>query len=398
MNQPDITTKRGLTIALCFFVTLLEGFDIQALGISLGKLRAQFGLDASQVKWLATLSSAGIVLGAIVGGRMADYFGRKPILLVAVVIFGLFTVGMIEAPNYSLLLSFRILAGAGFGAALPIMMAVSAEISKPSRKAITAAMVFSGMPAGGGTSALLAQLLGSGFDWRILFAVGGLLPLLLVPAIYFMLPETSARKVATSSPVANVAQALFGEKRVVPTLLLWLTFFPTMLILYLILNWLPTLVGSKGFGGTIPSEAAVWFNYGAVVGALLFGRLVDRFGTRGPLIVSYGALIVCLSGLGQAVTASATLWLSALTGLVLLGANYAMYGIAATYYATRIRGTGSGATVSVGRVGAIAGPLLAGQWLQQGSSATQVIGYMVPFAIVAALAVFMLSFYKPTQE
>ena len=93
-------TSVAMTIAVCFCVALLEGFDIQALGISLGKLTTEFGLDGSQRTLLTTFSSVGIVLGAIVGGRLADFLGRKPVLMGAVAGFGLFTLGMIAAPNF----------------------------------------------------------------------------------------------------------------------------------------------------------------------------------------------------------------------------------------------------------------------------------------------------------
>ena len=142
---------------------------------------------------LTTFSSVGIVLGAIIGGRLGDFLGRKPVLMGAVAGFGLFTLDMIAAPNFIALFVFRVLAGLGFGAALPIMMAIAAEISTPERKAFTGAVIFSGMPAGGGSSALLAQYLGPDSDWRSLFLIGGLLPFLVVPAIYFLLPETRAQ-------------------------------------------------------------------------------------------------------------------------------------------------------------------------------------------------------------
>ena len=160
-QAPRVMVKSvALVVALCFCVTLLEGFDIQALGISLGKLTRQFGLSATQRTLLTTFSSVGIVLGAIIGGRLADFYGRKPVLLTAVGGFGVFTLAMIGAPSFELLFVFRLLAGLGFGAALPIMMAVASEISSPESKSMTAALMFSGMPSGGGSSALLTQYLG----------------------------------------------------------------------------------------------------------------------------------------------------------------------------------------------------------------------------------------------
>ena len=390
-------TSVAMTIAVCFSVALLEGFDIQALGISLGKLTTEFGLDGTQRTLLTTFSSVGIVLGAIVGGRLGDFLGRKPVLMGAVAGFGLFTLGMIAAPSFIALFVCRVLAGLGFGAALPIMMAIAAEISTPERKALTGAVMFSGMPAGGGSSALLVQYLGVDFDWRSLFLIGGLLPFLLVPAIHFLLPETGARNTVRHESPDGIAHALFKEGRLAPTLLLWATFLPTLTILYLILNWLPTLMAAKGFAGSVPSQATMLFNYASIAGALIFGRLVDRLGARWPLVFSYAALMLCLLALGRVTEAPQALMLSALTGFLVLGANYALYGIAAAYYPKRVRGTGSGASVSVGRIGSILGPLLAGLWLSSGTAAAQVIVYMAPFAGVAAFAVYTLGRYPQSE-
>jgi AAHS family 3-hydroxyphenylpropionic acid transporter len=398
-GQPaTVVTSVGLTIALCFCVALLEGFDIQALGISLGKLTKQFGLDANQRTMLTTFSSVGIVLGAILGGRVADFLGRKPVLLWAVSGFGVFTLATVAAPSFLVLFVCRVLAGVGFGAALPMMMAIAAEISTPERQAITAAMMFCGMPVGGGSSGLLVQYLGPDFDWRVLFAIGGLIPLLLVPAVYFLLPETRARQVVRQEAPGAIGEALFADGRLAPTLLLWITFLPTLTILYLILNWLPTLIASKGFGGTVSAQATMLFNYGSVFGALLFGHFVDRLGVRWPLVLSYAALIVCLLALGGTTDVTPALVLSGLAGFLLLGANYAMYGAAAAYYPLRVRGTGSGACISIGRIGSVIGPLLAGIWLGGGASAAQVIGYMAPFAAAAGVAVYLLGAYKHSES
>ena len=398
-QAPRVVVKSvALVVALCFCVTLLEGFDIQALGISLGKLTKQFGLSATERTLLTTFSSVGIVLGAIIGGRLADFYGRKPVLVSAVAGFGVFTLAMIAAPNFELLFIFRLLAGLGFGAALPIMMAVASEISSPDRKSMTAALMFSGMPSGGGSSALLTQYLGPDFDWHTLFLIGGALPLVLVPLIATLMPETRGRHSLSHQSPGALWHALFAEGRVWPTLLLWLTFLPTMTILYMILNWLPSLMTSKGFVGTVPAQASMLFNYGSVFGAVLFAAFVDRMGTRWPLVISYVALIGSLLALGGATEPGPAIWISGLTGFLLLGANYALYGAAAAYYPRRVRGTGSGACVSVGRVGSIIGPLLAGVWLGGGTAAAQVIGYMAPFAAVAGIAVFLLGGYAQSED
>jgi len=382
----------AVTVGLCFLVAVLEGFDIQAMGVAAPRLAPQFALDARQMGWVFSISNIGLVVGASIGGWLADTSGRKPVLMGAVAVFGGFTLGTALAGDYQSLLAVRFCAGLGFGAALPNLMAVASEISRPEKAASTAAAMFCGMPFGGGLAALTTQLLPAGFDWRILFILGGILPLVLIPALHRWMPETLMRTAANRSPTRQVVRALFGEGRATPTLLLWLAFLPTLLILYLFLNWLPTLMIAKGFDRAVAPQASLAFNFGSVAGALLIGWLVDRFHFRWPLTLAYLALIATLILLASSRDIGMAIALSGAVGFFLLGANYALYGVAPGYYPQPIRGTGSGASIAVGRVGSIAGPLLAGLLMGGGTSAASVVQYMVPVAAIAVIAVFALSF------
>lgn len=392
-----VTPNVSITVALCFLVAVVEGFDIQAMGIAAPRLAPQFGFKPEEMGWIFSISNIGLVIGASLGGWLADKVGRKPVFIGAVVSFGIFTLLTSLIGSYETLFIVRFFAGLGFGAALPNMMALAAEVSVPEKRASTAALVFCGMPLGGGSSALLTQVLPPDFDWRVLFEVGGILPLLLAPAIYFLMPETLARSPA-GAPRTNVMTALFADGRAPVTLLLWLAFLPTLLILYLILNWLPTLVVASGLDRAVAPQASLAFNFASIAGALVFGRLVDRMDTRWPMTAAYVGLIASLIALSASKGLEMTLVLSGAAGFFLLGANYALYGVAATYYPQNVRGTGSGASVAVGRVGAIIGPLLAGIMLGSGTSASGVVQYMVPVAVLAGAAVVGLSFFRRPAE
>lgn len=392
-NSEPVARSAAVTIALCFLVAVVEGFDIQAIGIAAPRLAPQFGLTPGEMSWIFAASNIGLVIGASFGGWFADRVGRKPVFIAAVVIFGLFTLLTTVASTFAVFVVVRFCAGLGFGAAIPNMMAVAAEVSAPERRAVTAAAMFCGMPIGGGTSALLTQVLPPDFDWRVLFIVGGIFPLLLAPALHFFMTETLKPGEASKARV-NVWNALFGAGRAPATLLLWLAFLPTLIILYLILNWLPTLMVAKGMGPAVAPQASLLFNFGSAAGALLCGWLVDKHDARWPLTIAYIGLIASLFALSGATGTSALVLLSGAAGFFLLGANYALYGVAPQYYPTHIRGTGSGASVAVGRVGAIIGPLLAGAWLGGGTSASGVVSYLIPFALVAGIAVFWLSFLR----
>lgn len=387
----------GITVALCFLVAVVEGFDIQAMGVAAPRLAPQFGFNPEQMGVIFAISNIGLVIGAGCGGWLADKVGRKPVFIGAVVSFGLFTLLTSLVDTFNALFAVRFCAGLGFGAALPNMMALAAEVSSPEKRASTAAVMFCGMPVGGGTSALLTQLLPPDVDWRVLFEVGGILPLLLAPAIYFLMPETLARS-AGDAPRPSVFTALFADGRAPVTLLLWLAFLPTLLILYLILNWLPSLVTANGLERAVAPQASLAFNWASVVGALMFGWAVDRMGTRWPMTIAYLGLIGSLIALSASRGLEMTLFLSGAAGFFLLGANYALYGVAATYYPQNVRGTGSGASVAIGRVGSIVGPLLAGAWLGSGTSASGVVQHMVPVAAVAGAALLGLSFFRRPSE
>lgn len=403
MGHPTSTAAMGrsasgaITVALCFAVAILEGFDIQAIGIAGPRLAPELGFAPNQMGWIFSISNIGIVIGASLGGWLADRVGRKPVFIGAVSMFGVFTLATALAGNFALLFTVRFLVGLGFGAALPNMMAVASEISRPERRTITAAVMFCGLPFGGGTSALLTQVLPPGTDWRALFFIGGSLPLVIVPALYLWMTETLRRGAADKDGRGPIVEALFSHGRAAPTLLLWLTFLPTLLILYLILNWLPTLVAAQGLDRAVAPQASLTFNFGSIPGALLFGALVDRFGPRWPLATSYVALVASLALLGGSSALGTIVFFSGAAGFFLLGANYSLYGVAAAYYPSEVRGTGSGASVAVGRVGSVVGPLLAGALLSQGLTATQVILVMVPAAAIAGFSVFVLSFYPQAE-
>src|SRR5262245_28495295 len=171
-------TNVNVTVALCLLCSVLEGFDIQALGVAAPRLAPEFGISREEMGWVFAISNIGLVFGAALGGWLADRVGRKPVFIFAGGAFGVFTLVVSLANSLTMLFVLRFLAGLGFGGAMPNMIAIATELSAPGRRAQTAAVMFCGMPIGGGLSALLTQVLRPDVDWRVLFVVGGVLPTL----------------------------------------------------------------------------------------------------------------------------------------------------------------------------------------------------------------------------
>lgn len=387
----------GLVVAICFCVAALEGYDIQAFGIAAPHFAPELHLGPSQVGWAGSAAMVGLMLGAFLGGGIADRYGRRPVLAVSVAAFGLFSVGTAFAQSYEILTLTRFLTGLGFGGAMPNLIALASEISPPNRRAATTTSMFCGLPAGGSLVALLAQSLGEGLGWRTIFLIGGALPILLAPVIALMLPET--RPVHDPAADRRILQGLFAERRALTTLLIWLLFGLDLLVTYLLLNWLPTLVVAKGFPPTAGAAASLWFNGLSIVGALILGWAADRFGYRGPAILMFVFLAAALFGLAGATTLPAILAFAGVCGFFVVGGAYVLYALAPAYYPPQVRALGAGAAIAVGRLGSIAGPAIAGQLRAAGETPTQVFQSMIPVALAGAgVALALMVLGKPRSD
>lgn len=385
------TVPASVVIGLCAAIAMLEGYDIQAMGVAAPRMMPQLGLDHEQAGWALSASMIGLVIGSLVGGRLADRIGRRPVLIASVAAFGVFSLLTVAAKTFASLTVVRIAVGLGLGGAMPNLIAIAAEVTPHGRRTAVTTIVFCGMSVGGAASALLARFAPPGLDWRAIFLIGGALPMVLAPAIGVILPETRPHHDGEAHGAHGVAEALFGERRTLSTLALWAAYALTLIILYLMLNWLPMLAAAKGMAKADAPWASVAFNLSSLVGAPALGVLVDRFGVRWPMAAGYAGLVAAMAGLSAASGAGAILVLSGLAGFLVIGVQFCLYGLAPSYYPARVRGTGAGAAVAVGRLGSIAGPLVAGYLLKGGASADQVVWTMAPVALAAGAAMLLLS-------
>lgn len=387
MPAHSASPRPVLTVALCCAVALLEGFDLQSTGITAPFLAKAFGLAPAQLGWVFSAGLLGLLPGAFLGGWLADRAGRKRTLLAAVLLFGAFTLFTAHATNYPALLLARLLTGLGLGAALPIIIAVASEAAAPRLRSTAVSLTYCGVPLGGALASLVS-LSGVGEQWQTVFYIGGLAPLLIAVALLLWLP-----RVAVVVPVraeGSPAGRLFTQGRARQTLLLWLACFFTLTVLYLLLNWLPSLLMAKGFDRAQAGWVQVLFNLGGAAGSLLTGRLMDRQRTGLAVVVAYLGMLLALAGLGLAATFTGMALAGVLAGYCCIGAQLVLYALAPRVYPADMRATGVGACVAVGRLGSMAGPLAAGQILAAGAGVGGVLLAASPGLVVAALAALAL--------
>jgi MFS transporter, AAHS family, 3-hydroxyphenylpropionic acid transporter len=252
------------------------------------------------------------------------------------------------------------------------------------------------MPLGGALAALIGVLSVGETAWRHIFYVGGAGPLVIIPLLMAFLAESKAfvSEAQASSgfdtAIPPTRKVLFGDGRAAVTIGIWISFFCTLIVLYFLLNWLPSLMVSRGMSRSQAGIAQIFFNAGSVVGVLGIGFLMDRFRQTPSVLAIYACIVGALVALSQ-VASIETLSIAVLfAGMGVVGAQSMLYALSAASYPTAVRGTGVGAAVAVGRIGSIVGPVAAGQLLSMGKSSAIVIGASVPVTVVAAIAALLV--------
>ena len=151
-RTPSSSSSRlMLTIGLCFLVALMEGLDLQAAGIAAGGIAQAFALDKMQMGWIFSAGILGLLPGALVGGMLADRYGRKRILIGSVALFGLFSLATAIAWDFPSLVFARLMTGVGLGAALPNLIALTSEAAGPRFRGTAVSLMYCGVPIGGDT-------------------------------------------------------------------------------------------------------------------------------------------------------------------------------------------------------------------------------------------------------
>lgn len=383
--------RSAILIGLCFLVAICEGYDLQVMGVVAPRLRSELGLAPDLLGYAFSATTFGLAIGAIVGGRLSDRFGRKPVLVTSVFVFGVFTLATAFSYDFNSLFLVRLATGLGLGGAMPNLIAIASEATPRSRMTTAVGMMFGGLPVGAIGVAVLARY--GSEDWRTLFYVGGWLPILLVPVLVWLLPETHERRntAGQDQRPRGVLTTLFAPSQWQITLSLWLAFVLTLLHLYVLLNWLPSLVAQRGLAHA-SSTAAIMLNVGSLIGAMVVGRMCDRWGVRRPMLAVYGLMAISMLALTQVTSVLGVVTVSAIAGFSVVGAQFALYGLAPHFYDETIRGTGVGAAVAAGRVGSIIGPAAVGVLLSAGFATDHVILATVPAIALGGAALAILTY------
>jgi AAHS family 4-hydroxybenzoate transporter-like MFS transporter len=404
---------------LCGFAQMFDGYDISSIGMAAPSLSHAWNVAPAAFATAFVMSNVGVMVGALASGPTGDRLGRKPVILASLLLLGVFSFATAYATTIPMLAFMRFMTGIGIGALMPSTVALASDYAPDRLRATVTMWVFAGNPLGGFLGGQLIALMLPIFGWQVIFYIGGGLPLVLFPFLLFCMPESPrfllARNVRTPSalrifaatginpdaaPAArqvdlaehtNTVVALFTDGYAMRTILFWIMFFASLLSLYLIGFWLPTVLHLEGLSPADAVFAASLYSAGGGLSVLLLGPMASRLGTDRVLTVclACGIVIIAAVALGR-LPYPILLAAIFIMGICVVGGQLGANGLSAAKYPARIRTTGVGWALGIGRLGGIVGPGLGGFLLAQGWQPPHILLCACLTAAIAAICVVLL--------
>jgi AAHS family 4-hydroxybenzoate transporter-like MFS transporter len=428
LDRPQLGGFRRRVLALCWIIAVLDGFDVQAMAFVAPVLAREWGSSKEIIGWMLTAGIVGLLLGSFFLGRLSDRIGRRPVLLGSVLLFGVASLCTAASQGELQIMLLRMITGIGLGGVTVAALSLMSEYAPERSRATVVIAMYVGFPIGGSLAGLLATPLIASFGWQGLFVLGGIMPLLLIAAVWRLLPESLRFDVARGADAASIGAVvgriapdysyragdrfvveermamtttplaeLFSRRWLPATSLLWLIAFANLLVLYALINWLPSILSQAGFSQRAANLGAVAFNLGGVAGSLLLGVAADRLGAFRALTVAYVLAAVFTWMLSGAQSAGVAFGLTLLAGAGVIGAQFCVNALATVIYPTAIRATGVGSMLGFGRIGSMAGPLIGGIALGAGASPRTMLALAALPLVVCCAAVPLLGAVKRTK-
>lgn len=399
-------------------IMVFDGYDLTVYGAVVPIIMDEWNITAVETGMIGSYALIGMMLGALIFGTIADRFGRKKVILICTFIFSLFMLFAGLAPSPELFGLCRFITGLGLGGVMPNVIALVSDYSPKGTRSRMIATIMAGFSIGGVIAATLSMVIIPYFGWQSVFFFGAM-PLLLLPFLARSLPDTvgshmkkkeykqvkellvkvnplySPKKSEkfvmngtemSSSPV----KSLFTERRASSTVMFWIAYFMSLLMIYGLNTWLPKLMNEAGFPLGSSLSFLLALNVGATVGAIMMGWLADLWGVKRALIMFYIVAAITIMSLGLTSNMLLLYVLVAIAGATTIGSQNLANSYVSQYYPTSIRSTGLGWALGIGRIGGIVGPLLGGILLASTLSLqSNFLVFAIP-GVIAALAVFLI--------
>lgn len=407
-------------VFLGFLIIALDGFDVAIMGFIAPQLKIDWGLSPQALGPVLSAALIGLAVGALTAGPLADRYGRKIVLLCSVVLFGVLTIATAFAPDVQWLVVLRFLTGLGLGAAMPNSSILVSEYAPQRSRSFLITIAFCGFSLGAAVGGFASAWMIPNLGWQSVLIMGGVLPLLVAPVLYFKLPESATFLVAqraaperirsimrqlapdcvndqtsfvlppVGKPTESAISVVLSRDYLFGTLMLWVAYIIALFMVYLFSGWLPTLVKeSSQYSVADAAVVTAIFQVGGPAGAIFVGWAMDRWGKRNVLTLAFLGCGLSIFAIGQSTGHFALLCVVAcIVGFGLNGVSVGMNALAASYYPTHARATGASWMSGIGRFGAVLSAFAGALMLGLGWSLAEICMTMLVPAGIAALAIY----------
>jgi AAHS family 4-hydroxybenzoate transporter-like MFS transporter len=410
-----------LVVGLCALVAMCDGFDTQAIAFVAPVMANSWKTPVAGFGPVFAIGLFTGIIGSVVFGLVADRHGRRVTIIATTALFAAGSLLTVFSRGMGELVFYRCVTGFGLGGAIPSIVALSAEFAPPRLRATVVSAMFCGIPLGAVVGAAISVPLIKSWGWPAVFVAGGLAPLPLLPALAVWLPESIGwlkafgrdeqaeqirRRARLPTPPVDGASAvkvslsaLLTGGRAASTLALWATFFLSLLLVFFLVSWIPTVAVAQTHDASSGAAAAALLNIGGILGAIVLGQLIDWLGPFEVVGSAYALASIGIMAVGLGSEARGSVFIFSLVGGFFgMGAQLCVVAIAADFYPLILRATGVGAAMGVGRLGAIAGSLVGGMILSALGGISQFPPILGGLALSACLAVVAAGFLRRRRQ
>ncbi len=414
LGRLPYTRKHGRLLVGSGTGWALDAMDVGLISFVGAALAAEWSLTKTEQSWLLSIGFVGMALGATMGGRLADRYGRRTVFAATMVLYGLATGASALATGLSVLLLLRFIVGLGLGAELPVASTLVSELSPTKIRGRMVVLLEAFWAVGWILAALLGYFVVQPYDngWRYAFLVG------LVPAVYAVvvrmgLPESPlflerrgrvaeaeqvVRDFEESAGVESVAsrelppvsgeasERLWSPAYRVRTAAIWVVWFCVNFSYYGAFIWLPSLLVLRGFDLVRSFEYVLIITLAQLPGYAVAAFLIEKWGRRPTLAAMLVGSAISAAGFGLAESVPQILAAGMAMSFFNLGAWGALYAVTPEIYPTRMRATGAGSAAGFGRIASIVAPLSVPIFLGLVGSIGLFTIFAIAFAIGAAAA------------
>ena len=400
---------------------MFEGFDLQCMAFAAPEITREWHLQSAVFGPVFSGGLFGGLIGGFLVGALGSRISPKTILLLSIAVFSVFTTTTIFANSTNQLLLLRVVAGIGLGAAVPGVVAVVASYAPIRIRATAVTFAIScqllGAVLGGAISSHTVPVYG----WRSAFLLGGISPMVLMPFLILLLPQPlwylarsgglSARMstmliqmkrlpseavLSLEAPPSRDSAATFGElltqNRASGTVFLWTTCIVGAMLLYFLVNWLPSILRNAGAGSHQAIMGSVALNAGGILGAVTLSRFMDRINPFWTVVFGYSAAVAFIIVVGYQVhVTTVSMVIIFCVGFFGLGAQTCITALIVKYYPAHLHNVAVGCAVGFARIGAVIGPLFGSYILMRGGTSLELFQFAAIASGGAALATFSMS-------